>query len=145
LSSTYLCCNRKFARQMIGKGSIFYSVTKNKCPRCHTGDFFKTSNPYRLSTFTQMHEDCSNCKLHYELEPGFFYGSMYVSYALNVAWFVTIWVATSVLAPDLNKMIQFAIVTAVLLLLFPISFRFGRLLYTNLFVRYKKKSEAHSK
>jgi uncharacterized protein (DUF983 family) len=126
---------------MFGKGSIFYSVTKNKCPRCQSGEFFRHSNHYRLSGFTKMNEDCDQCSLHYELEPGFFYGSMYVSYAFNIAWFVTVWVATSVLFPEINKMLQFLIVVVVLLAMFPVSYRLSRLLYINFFVRFKNKEE----
>jgi uncharacterized protein (DUF983 family) len=129
---------------MFGKGSILYSVTKNKCPRCQSGDFYSQANPYRLSEFTKMYEECSHCGLHYEIEPGFFYGAMYVSYAFNIAWFVTVWVATSVLFPDINKMIQFLTVVVALLIMFPISYRFSRLLYLNFFVRYKKKEEIQS-
>jgi hypothetical protein len=88
-----------------------------------------------------MNEDCDQCGLHYELEPGFFYGSMYVSYAFNIAWFVTVWVATSVLFPEINKMLQFLIVVVVLLAMFPVSYRLSRLLYINFFVRFKNKEE----
>jgi uncharacterized protein (DUF983 family) len=123
---------------MFGKGSIIYSVTKNKCPRCQEGDFFKNSNSYKLGTFTEMNVNCSSCGLKYEIEPGFFYGSMYVSYALNVAWFVTLWVATSVLAPDMAKMTQFLIIAVTLLAMYPIMYRYARLLYTNIFVKYKR-------
>jgi uncharacterized protein (DUF983 family) len=123
---------------MFGKGSIIYSVTKNKCPRCQEGDFFKNPNSYKLGTFTEMHVNCSSCGLKYEIEPGFFYGSMYVSYALNVAWFVTLWVATSVLAPDMAKMTQFLIIAVTLLALYPMMYRYARFLYTNIFVKYKR-------
>ena len=85
-----------------------------------------------------MHVNCSSCGLKYEIEPGFFYGSMYVSYALNVAWFVTLWVATSVLAPDMAKMTQFLIIAVTLLAMYPMMYRYARLLYTNIFVKYKR-------
>jgi hypothetical protein len=31
-----------------------------------------------------MHEHCPSCNLRYEVEPGFFYGAMYISYAFTV-------------------------------------------------------------
>jgi uncharacterized protein (DUF983 family) len=71
---------------------ILYSVSKNKCPRCHQGDVFVHGHAYKKG-FDQMHTHCSNCHLKYEKEPGFFYGAMYVSYALGVALFVTLWVS----------------------------------------------------
>jgi uncharacterized protein (DUF983 family) len=129
---------------MINKGNIIFSVIKNKCPRCQEGDFFKNDNPYHLAEFTQMHENCSKCELKYELEPGFFYGSMYVSYAFQIAWFVTLWIATSVLMPEMLKMTQFLFIAACLIVLYPINYRLSRLLYTNFFVRYQKKEEIQS-
>jgi uncharacterized protein (DUF983 family) len=126
---------------MFEKGSIIYSITKNKCPRCQEGDFFKNSNPYALSSFTQQHEGCSHCKLHYEIEPGFFYGSMYVSYAFNIAWFVTMWIATSVLTPEITKTKQFLIIVAAIILLYPISFRYARILYLNIFVKFQSEEK----
>ncbi|WP_337993123.1 DUF983 domain-containing protein [Sphingobacterium oryzagri] len=45
-----------------------------------------------------MHKHCPHCGLKFEMEPGFFYVSMFVSYALNVAQFITVCVATYVLS-----------------------------------------------
>jgi uncharacterized protein (DUF983 family) len=129
---------------MFNKGNIIYSVIKNKCPRCHEGDFFKNSNPYHLGQFTQMHDQCPKCDLKYELEPGFFYGSMYVSYAFQIAWFVTLWIATSVLVPEMHKMTQFLFIATCLVVLYPMNYRLSRLLYTNFFIRYQKKEEIQS-
>ncbi|WP_315820514.1 hypothetical protein [Paraflavitalea speifideaquila] len=44
-----------------------------------------------------MPESCPECKQPYELEPGFWYGTAYVSYALSVALSVTTFVAWYVL------------------------------------------------
>ena len=30
-----------------------------------------------------MHPDCAHCKLHYEREPGYFLGSIYINYGLT--------------------------------------------------------------
>ncbi|MFO0436645.1 MAG: DUF983 domain-containing protein, partial [Sphingobacteriaceae bacterium] len=68
------------------------SMLFNKCPRCHQGDVFTEKNPYKLNKVFSMHETCSHCQLKYEKEPSFFYGAMYVSYALTSGWF-TIWFA----------------------------------------------------
>ncbi|MEY4912742.1 MAG: hypothetical protein RL025_569, partial [Bacteroidota bacterium] len=36
-----------------------------------------------------MHQDCPHCGFHFEIEPGFFWGAMYISYAFSVAVSVT--------------------------------------------------------
>ena len=64
--------------------NILQAIFKFKCPRCRKGDLFKFKNPYKLKHLNEMHERCSNCDLKYSLEPGFFQGAAYVSYALQV-------------------------------------------------------------
>ncbi len=59
------------------------SIVKGKCPQCRSGKMF-THSFYKLSKFTGMHPDCPVCGLHFEIEPGFFWGAMYVSYGLTV-------------------------------------------------------------
>lgn len=39
-----------------------------------------------LGSLLITHEKCDHCNQKYEIEPGFFYGSMYVSYALAIAF-----------------------------------------------------------
>jgi uncharacterized protein (DUF983 family) len=53
-----------------------------KCPRCQSGPMFKHSST-KLTKFMQMHEFCPQCNLRFEIEPGFFWGAMYVSYAIT--------------------------------------------------------------
>jgi uncharacterized protein (DUF983 family) len=53
-----------------------------RCPRCEKGQIFKKKK------YFEMHTHCGYCQLKYEKEVGFFYGSMYISYALNIATFV---------------------------------------------------------
>jgi uncharacterized protein (DUF983 family) len=60
------------------------SLLKSKCPQCQSGKMF-THPFYDLKNFTHMEETCPVCKLKFEIEPGFFWGAMYVSYAFSVA------------------------------------------------------------
>ncbi|MFO0004725.1 MAG: DUF983 domain-containing protein, partial [bacterium] len=64
---------------------VLYSIFFQRCPRCHKGHLFINRNPYKWTNWDKMHNECGNCGLHYEREPGFFQGAMYVSYALGVA------------------------------------------------------------
>ncbi|WP_208864758.1 DUF983 domain-containing protein [Mucilaginibacter gossypiicola] len=58
-----------------------WAMLKCKCPRCRRGDMFKGS-PYSFSN--KINLNCPHCDLFFEIEPGYFYAAMYVSYALNV-------------------------------------------------------------
>src|SRR5688572_26479001 len=53
-----------------------------KCPKCRRGDMF-SGRPYSLAT-NKINLNCPRCGLYFEIEPGYFYAAMYVSYALNV-------------------------------------------------------------
>ena len=67
------------------KGYKIYSILTGACPVCHEESMYKENNPYKLKHIHDMHERCSNCGTKYQIEPSFFYGAMYVSYALGVA------------------------------------------------------------
>jgi len=62
--------------------SKIWAMLHAKCPRCRRGDMF-SGNAYSLTT-NKINEDCPRCGMHFEIEPGYFYAAMYVSYALNV-------------------------------------------------------------
>lgn len=69
------------------------------------------------------------------MEPSFFFGAMYVSYAVNVAIgiavFVICWGFIGV-----GMLASFAAIFAVLVFLMPIILRWSRTLYINMFVSY---------
>ena len=115
-----------------------YSMALNKCARCHQGDVFKSKNPYDLTSMFEMHETCSHCGLKYSKEPSFFYGAMYVSYALTSGWFI-VWFALQnyVLNWELLPFALFMVGT--ILVLSPLSLRWSRLIWLNFFYKYDKK------
>lgn len=120
------------------KQTILYSITNNKCPRCHEGSFFVTNNPYNLSKFDKIHHHCEVCGENFEREPGFYYGAMYVSYAWTVAFGVGLFLLVcGILNYDaITFLITFGICQVVLM---PFFFRLARLTWINFFVRYKEK------
>src|ERR1043166_3971115 len=65
----------------------FASLVKCKCPRCQSGKMFIYPG-YNLNKFTRMFDDCPVCGFHFEIEPGYFWGAMYVSYAITVAMMI---------------------------------------------------------
>lgn len=122
---------------MLNKGSKLYSIVNNKCPRCHEGDFFKHKPSFNINKVTTLHDNCSHCNLKYMMEPSFFFGAMYVNYALAVAQFVAIFIISKVF---LNQSIitSFIAVVVVSLLLTPFTIRLSRIIWINLFVSYDK-------
>ena len=120
------------------KGSRLYSVLKNKCPRCQEGKFFVTGNAYDLKNFTKMNGRCTVCDESFEPEPGYYFGAMFVSYAINVAIMVAVWVGGELLSNDeVNIWLLVLMSIVVGLVLTPVNFRWSRLIWINLFVKYK--------
>ncbi|MBL6448250.1 DUF983 domain-containing protein [Fulvivirga sp. 29W222] len=92
-----------------------------------------------------MHDKCPCCEQRYQLEPAFYDGAMYVSYALQVAIFTSVSVALIVLAPQApTSWYVIGIISAVLLLL-PLVLRLSRSIWIHFFVKYDKSYSGCSK
>ncbi|CAL2103471.1 conserved protein of unknown function [Tenacibaculum sp. 190130A14a] len=124
---------------MFGKGSKLYSILKHKCPRCHEGEFYKYKLNVNPKKITQLHDNCPNCGLKYMLETSFFFGAMYVNYALAVALFVAVFIIAKVFI-GLSILQSFISIVVVSLLLTPITLRLSRIIWINLFVNYDKEA-----
>lgn len=122
------------------KGSKLYSVFAGKCPVCHEGDMYKEANPYKLSKIYKMHERCPVCRTKYKIEPSFFYGAMYISYGLGVAFAVAAFI-TSYFFIGLEVIPSFISIIVVLVVLGPIIMRLSRNIWINLFLSYDEKAK----
>ncbi len=122
---------------MVGKGSKLFSIFKHKCPRCHEGEFF-VSHPYDLKNAGNIHEHCNVCHLKYSKEPGFYYGAMYVSYALGVALFVTLWVSFRLFLPSASIGFQITSIIVATVLLTPYLYALSKIIWANLFIKYDR-------
>lgn len=113
------------------------AALKTKCPRCRQGNLFLKKNPYAMGNMLTMHTHCSNCSLRYERESGFFFGAMYISYAISIALFVTAVVGYYlVLKPFVNwKWYIFGYVILVILLS-PVIFRLSRSIWLAIMTKY---------
>lgn len=111
----------------------------NKCPRCHHGNVFKANNPYALSKIFSMHEKCEHCELKYEREPSFFYGAMYVSYALTSGWFIIWYVLFLTALKDLDALTFALLMTGSIIALSPLTIRWSRMLWLNFFFTFSKE------
>ena len=133
------------------KPNYYWSILTMKCPRCREGQMFKDNNPYRkfsLKHIFDMHDNCPVCNQKYDMEPGFWYGTAYVSYALAVpvsvttvvAWFVLIGVS-----PEDNRIFYWLVLNAVLLMVLqPWLMRLSRVIYIRFFVSYDADYKLHT-
>lgn len=120
---------------MLKKGSKLYSILTGTCPKCHNESMYEDPNPLNLNKVLKMNEHCSHCGLRYQIEPSFFYGAMYVSYALNVAVGIAAFIVSFLIFKTSLKT-SFFVIFGTLILLFPWVLRGSRNLYINFFVKY---------
>lgn len=129
---------------IFGKGSRLYSIFRMKCPQCQEGDFF-VSHPYDLKRAGDIHEHCPKCGLKYSKEPGFYYGAMYVSYALGVALFVTLWVSMNLFFNIESTGVQISVIITATLLLTPYLYALSKIIWANFFIKYDRVSKPERK
>jgi uncharacterized protein (DUF983 family) len=123
------------------KPNMFITGITQKCPNCGKGNLFVNPNPYNYRTMDIMNGKCSNCGTSFKGdEPGFYWGSMFVSYfisvgivLINLLWIQYFfgWNIPALLIPNILFILLFA----------PLNFRISRSLWLGLNVRLINKSE----
>jgi uncharacterized protein (DUF983 family) len=122
---------------MLKKGLKINSILTGSCPRCQKESMYSDKNLLHFNNLLKMNEKCSHCGLKYQIEPSFFYGAMYVSYGLNVAIMIVVFlIAFFVFHTKVG--ITFISIISALLLFFPLVMRLSRNIYINIFIDYDK-------
>ncbi len=114
------------------------SIFKFKCPRCLGSKLFETKM-YQLGTLGKMKDRCPHCSENFMPEPGFYFGAMYVSYALITGQFIVLFTLLHLLGLEWEiwEFISFFVV--ILVILAPINFRLSRVIWLNIFVSYDNR------
>jgi len=124
------------------------SVLSCRCPRCREGKLFKNKVSISLKKNMAMPVLCPVCRQPTEKEPGFYYGTGYVSYALGVAISVTTFVAWFVLigmSVNDNRFFYWLIANAVILVVLqPWLMRLSRSFWISWFVKYDPDWKIHT-
>jgi hypothetical protein len=92
-----------------------------------------TASPYQIRRFDHMHANCPVCGLKFDIEPGFYTGAMYVSYAFSVAIFLVTGFFLFLFFDDPDLIVYVITTFAIVLLLFPLIYRYSRVIYLHLF------------
>lgn len=111
----------------MARTSKTWAILHAKCPRCRRG------NMYQGAMYTiggnKMYEHCPHCGFHFEIEPGYFYAAMYMSYALNVAESVSLMVATYVFTHNTTSpWLYLGVILGGAFILAPFNYRYSRVL-----------------
>jgi len=102
-----------------------WAMLNCKCPRCRRGNMFN-GTLYSFSS-NRINERCPHCDMLFEIEPGYFYAAMYVSYTLNVMEAGFFWLSTYLITHNTTSpWLYIAVILGGCFLLSPINFRYSR-------------------
>ena len=130
------------------KPALMPSIIKMNCPNCRKGKMFTNKNIFPLSHMLDMPDNCPVCGQKMEIEPGFYYGTGYVSYGLSIALFffnlVWYWLIFGISYKD-NSIFYYLITSIIIVIVLqPWIMRYSRVLYLYMFVKYGKGARVKS-
>lgn len=107
-----------------------------KCPNCKEGNIFNTAGNFLIFRIPKMNERCKVCDYKFERETGFFFGAMFVSYALAAAEMIAVLVVFWYLI-DLSPLRVFGIIVLMAILLSTLNFKLSRSIWLYIFHKDK--------
>jgi uncharacterized protein (DUF983 family) len=109
------------------------SMLKGKCPHCERSGVFEKKPFFSVFRMPRMKKVCASCGHVFEKENGFFWGAMFVSYALTVLELVFILIGIQFFFQEKMDPRMIWIAAASILLLSPFNFRMSRLIWLYIF------------
>lgn len=121
-----------------------YALTL-KCPTCGKEKLFK-SYPYVLSRMLDMNDRCSSCGEDFKVEPGFYYGAMYMSYIITCAMCLALLPVYMALNFSREKFLDNAVYyiascALLLVLAAPYVAQLSRAIWLTIHIKYLKKHD----
>jgi uncharacterized protein (DUF983 family) len=112
------------------------AIVQMRCPKCREGKMFPEGTLF-TTRFMKMNAQCACCGQSFMPEPGYYFGAMFVSYAINAAFFITVWLGMYLFMETISLTAMIVALLVVVLGLLPITFRLSRVLWIYIFVRYE--------
>ena len=113
--------------------STIQNIIAGKCPSCGEAYVFKNRNPYNLQHMADMYTRCPHCDKSFQREPGFYFGAMYVSYAITTAFAILSMILFWGIL-DMATLPLLLIIGGVVLVSFPYTFRLSRMIWLAWFI-----------
>ena len=107
---------------------VLKAIIEERCPRCRKSKMFEKP-PVHWNDFTEMKDECPTCGLKFQIEPGFFIGAMYVSYAFVVGIIVVTAVTLYNFFSNPQAWVYITTVIVTSSLLLPFIYRYSRVLF----------------
>ena len=125
------------------KPNFLLSILQNKCPRCRRGDLYQLKGAFRIKGLMKMNDECPVCGQPLDMEPGFYYGTNMISYALAVILSIisfVLWLLVIGISLEDSRFFLWIGFNAVLLLVLqPPLMRLSRTVWLTFFVKYSPR------
>jgi len=125
--------------------SKIQALVEARCPHCRTGKVF-VGGTYMFRK-QRTNEVCPYCGMEFEIEPGYFYAAMYVSYAMSVVEVIAIGALVYWLSKSESPWLYSIVLLVAILLLAPFNYRYSRLIllfYLTPKIKYNPKYQQDS-
>lgn len=122
------------------KPSLLKSIFQCKCPRCRQGDMFLRGELFNPAKFSVMNKNCSYCGQSFEPEPGYYFGAMFISYGINTALFISVWVGLYMFKEDYSLTLLLTLLGVAAIIFLPFIYRISRSIWIAIFVRFAGES-----
>ena len=114
----------------INRSSTLMNILQEKCPNCNSQKVFENKGIFKMPV---MKDECEACHYHFDREPGYFLGAMYISYALAVLQAIITFVICYYAFPGLPIPWIPAFIIGVILLFSKKNYKLSRIIYMHLF------------
>lgn len=113
------------------KDNLVIRILKEKCPHCGKDDVYKKKlNFFQLPV---MNERCDICNYHFDREPGYFLGAMYISYGLAVLQSISTFLLLYFFFPNVPTIWVVLIIVAVVCIFSLKNYKLSRIIYIHIF------------
>lgn len=99
-----------------------------KCPNCGVGNVFQKPK-HIFDVVPKMKSNCENCNYHYEREPGFYQGAMFVSYGLGLFQAIVVFFILKLAFPDLDVINVLIVIIGAIILFSMKNFKLSRMIW----------------
>ncbi len=118
-------------KKQVIQGNLWMRIIKEKCPNCGKGNVYAKKT--KFLQLPVMKEDCEVCHYHFDREPGYFLGAMYISYALAVLQGLLTFLFLRVFLPKIETIWVVLIIFGVLLAFSMKNYKLSRIIYIHIF------------
>ena len=119
-----------------GKRNALTGILTMSCPKCREGKMFPKGTLF-TTRFMKMNDRCACCGQSFMPEPGYYFGAMFVSYGINAAFFIAVWIGMYLFMDDISLTAILIALVVVVFGLLPVTFRLSRVLWIYIFIRYQ--------